>query len=81
MNEDPTSTTTMTDFYTGNGTLQVLHNTARGANQILALRQAILPVDGSVVWNVSQLPPPTSLQIIQGDVYILIAREKELRPR
>ncbi|KAH7393643.1 hypothetical protein BKA64DRAFT_676646 [Cadophora sp. MPI-SDFR-AT-0126] len=51
VNEDPLSTTTMTDFYTANGTLQVLNNTAQGAGQILALRQALLPVDGSVQWN------------------------------
>ncbi|PVH82870.1 hypothetical protein DL98DRAFT_570103 [Cadophora sp. DSE1049] len=51
-NEDPLSKTTFTDFFASNGTLIVLDNVAEGADAILASRQGILPVDGSVRWNV-----------------------------
>ncbi|KAL3428242.1 hypothetical protein PVAG01_01751 [Phlyctema vagabunda] len=49
--EDPTSTSSMIDFFTPNGTLRALNNTARGPDQIIQLRQSLLPVDGSVQWN------------------------------
>lgn len=42
----------MTDFYAPNGTLQILDQLARGPEAIISLRNAILPTDGSVTWNV-----------------------------
>ncbi|OAL53611.1 hypothetical protein IQ07DRAFT_640661 [Pyrenochaeta sp. DS3sAY3a] len=49
--ETPTSTTEFTDFFTTNGSMIVMNNTSQGAEDILALRQALLPADGSVRWN------------------------------
>lgn len=49
--EDPVSTTTFTDFFPSNGSLIVLGNKATGADQIVALKQAIMPTDGSKIWN------------------------------
>ncbi|KPM45612.1 hypothetical protein AK830_g936 [Neonectria ditissima] len=50
-NEDPTTTSTYTDFYAPNGSLIVLGDTATGAANILSARAAMLPIDGSVQWN------------------------------
>ncbi|KAH7159452.1 hypothetical protein B0J13DRAFT_616276 [Dactylonectria estremocensis] len=50
-NEDPTTTSTYTDFFAPNGSLIVLGNVATGANAILSSRAAMLPADGSVQWN------------------------------
>ncbi|KFY94059.1 hypothetical protein V500_03430 [Pseudogymnoascus sp. VKM F-4518 (FW-2643)] len=49
--ETPTSTSDFTDFFTANGSMVVMANAAQGAEDILALRQALLPADGSVRWN------------------------------
>lgn len=49
--EDPASTTTFTDFFQVNGSLVVLGNKATGAKQIVALKQALMPTDGSKVWE------------------------------
>lgn len=49
--ETPTSTIEFTDFFTANGSMSVTNSTAQGAEDVLALRQALLPVDGSVRWN------------------------------
>lgn len=51
-NEDPSSTTDLIDFFAPDGTQIVLQNAAVGGAEIIALKQAILPVDGSVRWNV-----------------------------
>ena len=56
-NEDPLSTNTFTDFFATTGSLIVLDNVAQGAEEILASRQAILPVDRSVRWNVRYFLP------------------------
>ncbi|KAL6400748.1 hypothetical protein AUP68_16465 [Ilyonectria robusta] len=50
-NEDPTTTSTYTDFFAPNGSLIVLGSVATGANAILSARAAMLPADGSVQWN------------------------------
>ncbi|KAG4441131.1 hypothetical protein IFR05_003352 [Cadophora sp. M221] len=50
-NEDPSTTTELIDFFAPNGTQIVLQNAAVGGAEIIALKQAILPVDGSVRWN------------------------------
>ncbi|KAH9218702.1 hypothetical protein DL95DRAFT_488960 [Leptodontidium sp. 2 PMI_412] len=50
-NEDPSSTTDLIDFFAPDGTQIVLQNAAVGGAEIIALKQAILPVDGSVRWN------------------------------
>ncbi|KAL6915503.1 hypothetical protein FSHL1_006953 [Fusarium sambucinum] len=50
-NEDPTTTSSYTDFFTRNGSLIVLENEATGANAILQSRAAMLPPDGSIQWN------------------------------
>ncbi|KAJ4418773.1 hypothetical protein N0V82_005338 [Gnomoniopsis sp. IMI 355080] len=49
--EDPASTTTFTDFFTSNGSLIVLGNKATGADKIVALKQALMPTDGTKLWN------------------------------
>ncbi|KAK7413925.1 hypothetical protein QQX98_007192 [Neonectria punicea] len=50
-NEDPTTTTTYTNFYAPNGSLVVLGDTSTGADAILTARAAMLPSDGSIQWN------------------------------
>ncbi|KAG5655170.1 hypothetical protein KAF25_001943 [Fusarium avenaceum] len=50
-NEDPTTTSSYTDFFARNGSLIVLGNKATGANAILQSRAAMLPADGSIQWN------------------------------
>jgi hypothetical protein len=52
VNEQPNSTTSMTAFYTPDGTLQILDQVAQGPQNIIALRNAGLPTDGTVIWNV-----------------------------
>ncbi|EFQ91650.1 hypothetical protein PTNB73_10104 [Pyrenophora teres f. teres] len=49
--EDPAATTTFTDFFTENGKLIVVENIAVGANEIIALKQALLPTAGTKHWN------------------------------
>ncbi|KAH6625110.1 hypothetical protein C7974DRAFT_424833 [Boeremia exigua] len=49
--ETPTSGSNFTDFFTPIGTLAVLNNTASGIEGVGALMDAMLPDDGSVVWN------------------------------
>lgn len=49
--EKPASTTTFTDFFTENGTLIVRGITAVGADEIVAMKQRLLPTDGSKQWN------------------------------
>lgn len=56
-NENPTSMSNFTDFFAPNGTLVVLGSVSQGSQEILASRQAMLPVNGSVRWNVC-LPCP-----------------------
>lgn len=41
----------------------VMNNTSQGAEDILALRQALLPADGSVRWNVRYMPRDVELPI------------------
>ncbi|KAH6714129.1 hypothetical protein BKA61DRAFT_674737 [Leptodontidium sp. MPI-SDFR-AT-0119] len=50
-NENPTSMSDFTDFFAPNGTLVVLGSVSQGSQEILASRQAMLPVNGSVRWN------------------------------
>ncbi|RGP70200.1 hypothetical protein FSPOR_4100 [Fusarium sporotrichioides] len=50
-NEDPTTTSSYTDFFARNGSLIVLGNEATGASAILQSRAAMLPADGSIQWN------------------------------
>ncbi|EOA84457.1 hypothetical protein ACJQWK_05152 [Exserohilum turcicum] len=57
--EDPSSTTTFTNFFTRNGKLVVLRNTAVGSRQIIALKQELLPVAGNKHWN--HLPNVTTV--------------------
>ncbi|KAH8587364.1 hypothetical protein B0O99DRAFT_601713 [Bisporella sp. PMI_857] len=47
------STNEFTDFFATNGSLVVLGSVSQGARNILASRQAMLPVDGSVRWNLT----------------------------
>lgn len=57
-NEDPTTTSTYTDFYAPNGSLVVSGDVATGADAILQARAAMLPADGSVQWDVSSRSTP-----------------------
>ncbi|KAL3426604.1 hypothetical protein PVAG01_00113 [Phlyctema vagabunda] len=57
--EDPGASTGFTDYFTNDGTLIVLENTAQGADAILRLKQALLPVDGLKQWN--HFPNTTTL--------------------
>ncbi|KNG52753.1 hypothetical protein DDE82_008905 [Stemphylium lycopersici] len=50
-NETPNITTEYTRFFAPNGSLVVLGAVSTGAEAILASRRAMLPADGSVVWN------------------------------
>lgn len=47
------SGSSFTDFFTPNGTLAALNNTASGIEDVGTLMDAMLPDDGSIVWNVS----------------------------
>lgn len=49
--ETPSATTTFSNFFTSNGRLIVLSNTATGAQQIIALKQRLLPPAGNKHWN------------------------------
>ncbi|EUC26870.1 hypothetical protein COCCADRAFT_10357 [Bipolaris zeicola 26-R-13] len=49
--EDPAATTRFTNFFTVDGKLIVLENTATGAEQIVALKQALLPTAGNKHWD------------------------------
>lgn len=51
--ENPTSYCSFTDFFAPNGNMIVLGDIAQGGNAILRSKQAMLPVDGSIQWNVS----------------------------
>ncbi|KNG52177.1 hypothetical protein DDE82_003582 [Stemphylium lycopersici] len=57
--EDPSATKTFTDFFTTDGQLIVLANTATGADQIVALKQELLPSAGNKHWN--HLPNVTTV--------------------
>ncbi|OAL55145.1 hypothetical protein IQ07DRAFT_582685 [Pyrenochaeta sp. DS3sAY3a] len=50
-NETPNITTEYIQFFAPNGSLIVLGAVSTGAEAILASRRAMLPADGSVVWN------------------------------
>ncbi|KAH7374481.1 hypothetical protein B0T11DRAFT_322619 [Plectosphaerella cucumerina] len=50
-NEDPTTTSSYTEFFAPNGSLVVLGSVATGADAILQARAGMLPADGSVQWN------------------------------
>ncbi|KAF1934782.1 hypothetical protein EJ02DRAFT_439654 [Clathrospora elynae] len=49
--EDPSATKTFTNFFTTDGQLIVLANTATGSDQIIALKQELLPQLGNKHWN------------------------------
>ncbi|EME45699.1 hypothetical protein DOTSEDRAFT_71410 [Dothistroma septosporum NZE10] len=49
--EDTAATTAFTNFFTSTGQLIVLTNTATGAEEILALKQKLLPPGGPKHWN------------------------------
>ncbi|CAI6334901.1 unnamed protein product [Periconia digitata] len=49
--EDPSATTGFTNFFTIDGQLLVLGNTATGADEIQALKQELLPFSGEKHWN------------------------------
>ncbi|USP75160.1 fungal specific transcription [Curvularia clavata] len=49
--EDPATTSTFTDFFTTDGQLIVLANTATGADKIIELKQELLPTMGNKHWN------------------------------
>ena len=57
--EDPSATNKFTDFFTTDGQLIVLANTATGADQIVALKQELLPSAGNKHWN--HLPNVTTV--------------------
>ncbi|KAI4627665.1 uncharacterized protein J4E84_005501 [Alternaria hordeiaustralica] len=57
--EDPSATSTFTDFFTPNGQLIVLENTATGSEEIVALKEELLPVAGNKLWN--HLPNVTTV--------------------
>ncbi|KAH6717786.1 hypothetical protein BKA61DRAFT_653308 [Leptodontidium sp. MPI-SDFR-AT-0119] len=59
-NEDPSSTTDLIDFFAPDGTQIVLQNAAVGGAEIIALKQAILPVDGSHFPNITFVAEETS---------------------
>ncbi|KAM5348952.1 hypothetical protein ACJ41O_008775 [Fusarium nematophilum] len=50
-NEDPTTSSTYTDFFAPNGSLIVLGEVSTGPQAILRARGAMLPADGSIEWN------------------------------
>jgi len=49
--ENPTSTTDFTNFFTPTGTLIVLSYTAHGSDEIIKLKDKLLPPDGHKQWN------------------------------
>ncbi|EME86024.1 uncharacterized protein MYCFIDRAFT_131203 [Pseudocercospora fijiensis CIRAD86] len=49
--EDPQATTGFTDFFTSDGVLKVVTSVATGANEIVALKQKLLPPKGNKHWN------------------------------
>ena len=57
--EDPSATSTFTDFFTTNGQLIVLENTATGSEKIIALKESLLPTAGNKHWN--HLPNVTTV--------------------
>lgn len=57
--EDPVSTTTFTDFFSANGSLVIRGREAVGSEQIVAFKQALMPADGSKLWN--HLPNVTTV--------------------
>ncbi|GKT46447.1 uncharacterized protein ColSpa_06628 [Colletotrichum spaethianum] len=50
--EDPTTTDSVTQFFAPGGAL-ILRDVSATGDQILEARGAILPVDGSVQWNLA----------------------------
>ncbi|KAH6982563.1 hypothetical protein EDB80DRAFT_757026 [Ilyonectria destructans] len=54
--EDPTTTDSITAFFAPGGTLMLGGSNFTGGEAILAARGAILPVDGSIQWNVLVWP-------------------------
>ncbi|KAF7190151.1 hypothetical protein HII31_08482 [Pseudocercospora fuligena] len=57
--EDPAATTDFTDFFTADGQLKVVTMVATGAEDIIALKQELLPVAGNKHWN--HLPNVTTV--------------------
>ncbi|KXS94380.1 hypothetical protein AC578_6584 [Pseudocercospora eumusae] len=49
--EDPAATTKFTDFFTSDGQLKVVTQVATGSEEIIALKQKLLPVAGNKHWN------------------------------
>lgn len=49
--EDPAVTTTFSDFFTSDGQLIVRGITATGSDEIIALKQQLLPTAGNKHWN------------------------------
>ncbi|KAK7707975.1 hypothetical protein SLS64_006797 [Diaporthe eres] len=50
ISEDKTATTTFTDFWTTDGELIIAGNVYQGYDAMLAVKQALLPVDGNKSW-------------------------------
>ncbi|KAF7554618.1 hypothetical protein G7Z17_g2763 [Cylindrodendrum hubeiense] len=50
-NEDPTSTSSYTDFFAPNASFIILGDVATGPDAILRARGDMLPSDGSLQWN------------------------------
>ncbi|RMZ73585.1 fungal specific transcription [Pyrenophora seminiperda CCB06] len=57
--EDPSATTKFTNFFTTDGQLIVLTNTATGSEQIIKLKEELLPPAGNKHWN--HLPNVTTV--------------------
>lgn len=57
--EDPIATTSFTDFFTPQGVLIVLESKATGPAEIVALKEKLMPTDGSKTWN--HLPNVTTV--------------------
>lgn len=49
--EDPSTTTAFTDYFTENGRLAVLTKLASSPDQMIGLKQALLPASGIKHWN------------------------------